>query len=145
MGGFVDVKGDVLLWENWRNGEPNNQNGNEDCVELHTSNIWNDIPCSVEKEAICQKTKVDVVINRQVVFEKSFTTPPNVILSVTKINAYPNANLRYDVKAVDVTTDGFRIKMTTWDNSHLPGPGGLAGRARYLIIIVIFPPILRFI
>uniref|UniRef100_A0A673KSF8 Si:ch73-343l4.8 n=1 Tax=Sinocyclocheilus rhinocerous TaxID=307959 RepID=A0A673KSF8_9TELE len=38
----------------WHNGEPNNQDGNEDCIELMPSNPvlnnWNDLPCSQEKK-----------------------------------------------------------------------------------------------
>ena len=55
--GFVDVKGGVLMWEDWNIGEPNNYAGNEDCVEVYRDALWNDIPCSYEKDAICQITK----------------------------------------------------------------------------------------
>uniref|UniRef100_A0A673L0Q7 Si:ch73-343l4.8 n=1 Tax=Sinocyclocheilus rhinocerous TaxID=307959 RepID=A0A673L0Q7_9TELE len=43
----------------WHNGEPNNQDGNEDCIELMPSNPvlnnWNDLPCSQEKKGFCEK------------------------------------------------------------------------------------------
>ncbi|KAI8775664.1 C-type lectin domain family 17, member A, partial [Biomphalaria glabrata] len=29
----------------WNNGEPNNYGGNEDCVEMYTSGVLNDINC----------------------------------------------------------------------------------------------------
>ena len=55
--GFVDVRGGVPMWENWNVGEPNNQDGNEDCVEAYRDAIWNDLSCFHERDAICQITK----------------------------------------------------------------------------------------
>ncbi|XP_050961773.1 C-type lectin domain family 4 member M-like [Labeo rohita] len=43
----------------WQATEPNNDRGNEDCVELASSlpplNNWNDLPCSINLKAICEK------------------------------------------------------------------------------------------
>uniref|UniRef100_A0A673KXP1 C-type lectin domain family 4 member M-like n=1 Tax=Sinocyclocheilus rhinocerous TaxID=307959 RepID=A0A673KXP1_9TELE len=48
----------------WFKGEPNNSNGNEDCIELNYNreetgwsplNSWNDYPCSEKKKGICEK------------------------------------------------------------------------------------------
>ncbi|XP_043094055.1 CD209 antigen-like protein C isoform X2 [Puntigrus tetrazona] len=43
----------------WLKGEPNNQDGNEDCIELIPShpvlNNWNDLPCSQKKKVFCEK------------------------------------------------------------------------------------------
>ncbi|XP_058638472.1 hepatic lectin-like isoform X2 [Onychostoma macrolepis] len=43
----------------WFNGEPNDQAGNEDCIELMPSNPilnnWNDLPCSEKRKGFCEK------------------------------------------------------------------------------------------
>ncbi|KAK9981558.1 hypothetical protein ABG768_001085 [Culter alburnus] len=43
----------------WFRGEPNNYEGNEDCVELiptnDSVNNWNDLPCSEKRKGICEK------------------------------------------------------------------------------------------
>ena len=41
----------------WTENEPNNQGGNEDCMEVYThehSFKWSDIPCSYKKPYICE-------------------------------------------------------------------------------------------
>ncbi|XP_048051984.1 CD209 antigen-like protein C [Megalobrama amblycephala] len=43
----------------WSNGQPDDYNGNEDCVELNPTqdpgNNWNDVPCSDKRKGICEK------------------------------------------------------------------------------------------
>ncbi|XP_052078292.1 CD209 antigen-like protein C [Mytilus californianus] len=38
----------------WRPGEPNDA-GSEDCLATHTG-VWNDIPCTAEKQFVCEKS-----------------------------------------------------------------------------------------
>uniref|UniRef100_A0A8C2CB30 CD209 antigen-like protein E n=1 Tax=Cyprinus carpio TaxID=7962 RepID=A0A8C2CB30_CYPCA len=43
----------------WFEGEPNDEDGNEDCVEIMAFssilNNWNDLPCSSKRKGICEK------------------------------------------------------------------------------------------
>ncbi|MFH1532523.1 MAG: CotH kinase family protein [Pseudomonadota bacterium] len=56
----LEVEG-VWLWAdgstpwylNWNNGEPNNS-GNEDCTQLLSSGLWNDIKCTSPMSVICE-------------------------------------------------------------------------------------------
>jgi len=70
IGGNDNVTEGIWTWEfdtkivnftNWYPGEPNNVNGNENCLNLFKSNIpgslttkWNDVPCSWLIHYICQ-------------------------------------------------------------------------------------------
>lgn len=42
------------LYENWDSGEPNDDDG-EDCVELRTSSLWNDLECGDARPFICER------------------------------------------------------------------------------------------
>ncbi|MBE7451293.1 MAG: hypothetical protein HS111_21080 [Kofleriaceae bacterium] len=42
------------LYENWDSGEPNNSD-NEDCGELRTNSLWNDVECSAARAFICER------------------------------------------------------------------------------------------
>ena len=44
-GTWTWVTGEPWAYEDWVSGEPNNDGGIEDCMELRTSTSWNDIPC----------------------------------------------------------------------------------------------------
>ena len=46
-GKFLWVSGEAFSFESWATGEPNNQNGGEDCAELrYEYNEWNDESCT---------------------------------------------------------------------------------------------------
>ena len=41
----------------WLSNQPNNGNGNEDCVVMDVHNgAWNDVPCDKKKFSICEST-----------------------------------------------------------------------------------------
>ena len=44
-GTFVWYDQSPVVYTNWAPGEPN-QNGDEDCVQIYTSGLWNDLSCS---------------------------------------------------------------------------------------------------
>jgi hypothetical protein len=53
-GTFVWPDGSPATYTNWNDGEPNNANGIEHCVELSsTTGGWNDIPCDGPRTYIC--------------------------------------------------------------------------------------------
>lgn len=49
----------ITTFENWRSGQPDNDNGREHCMELYielqSNETWNDAPCSYTKPFICEK------------------------------------------------------------------------------------------
>uniref|UniRef100_A0A667XEC2 C-type lectin domain-containing protein n=1 Tax=Myripristis murdjan TaxID=586833 RepID=A0A667XEC2_9TELE len=51
------VDGSPLVGEGfWQNGEPNDENGREDCAELISGvGEWNDMPCMHRQRWICEK------------------------------------------------------------------------------------------
>jgi len=52
-------------------------------------------------------------------FNKPFDTKPNVVLSVTQIDADKDFNQRYNVEAISVSRDGFTLKIRTWADSKV--------------------------
>uniref|UniRef100_A0A8C3SZG0 C-type lectin domain-containing protein n=1 Tax=Chelydra serpentina TaxID=8475 RepID=A0A8C3SZG0_CHESE len=48
----------LLIWalgySNWASNEPNNSEGIEDCVEVHSSGNWNDRSCAEKRLIICE-------------------------------------------------------------------------------------------
>ncbi|XP_050509201.1 mannose-binding protein C-like [Diabrotica virgifera virgifera] len=52
------LKGEAMVFTNWKAGEPNNANGNEDCLAISnggTSTGWDDEVCSVQLYPVCEK------------------------------------------------------------------------------------------
>ncbi|XP_069857965.1 C-type lectin domain family 4 member G isoform X1 [Dipodomys merriami] len=54
--GYKWLDGVSLTFSHWNTGEPNDSRGQEDCVMMLPSGLWNDAPCSSEKDSwICKK------------------------------------------------------------------------------------------
>jgi cysteine-rich repeat protein len=53
-GTYQWYSGEMFSYSNWSSGEPNNFNGNEDCVEILTSGQWNDMDCTSTRAYICE-------------------------------------------------------------------------------------------
>ena len=44
------------MFSNWREGEPNDQDGKEDCAIYLVSEegLWNDLPCCLYRDVLCE-------------------------------------------------------------------------------------------
>ncbi|KAI8042545.1 hypothetical protein M5D96_003858 [Drosophila gunungcola] len=52
-GEFVSESGNRPKILTFAHGEPNNQGGNEDCVDIYNG-VMNDLPCDLQRHFICQ-------------------------------------------------------------------------------------------
>ena len=43
---FVWADGSSSTYRNWYSGEPNDVEGNEDCVHIYGTEYWNDLSCT---------------------------------------------------------------------------------------------------
>lgn len=66
--------------------------------------------------------------NRDVIVEVTFDVPfdekPQIVLGITMLDASSEKNVRYDVKALSVSRDGFTIKVATWAETKIYGISG---------------------
>ncbi|KAH0507548.1 Pulmonary surfactant-associated protein D [Microtus ochrogaster] len=53
-GKFIYPTGDSLVYSNWAPGEPNNNGGSENCVEIFTNGQWNDKSCGEKRLFVCE-------------------------------------------------------------------------------------------
>uniref|UniRef100_A0A8C6W1R9 Pulmonary surfactant-associated protein D n=1 Tax=Nannospalax galili TaxID=1026970 RepID=A0A8C6W1R9_NANGA len=53
-GKFTYPTGEPLAYSNWAPGEPNNNGGAENCVEIFTNGQWNDKACGEQRLVICE-------------------------------------------------------------------------------------------
>lgn len=65
------------------------------------------------------KGEGDRQTNLEVKFKKPFSSKPKIVLSVTRIDASNDENLRYELAPSFVSNDGFLIKAKTWDKSKV--------------------------
>ncbi|XP_050514759.1 macrophage mannose receptor 1-like [Diabrotica virgifera virgifera] len=52
------LKGDPVVFTNWKVGEPNNAGSNEECLTVlksGTGSLWNDVPCDIKLVPVCEK------------------------------------------------------------------------------------------
>ena len=66
----------------------------------------------------------DRILQKEVRFSKPFESMPSVSVTVTFVDADKEQNERYDVKAINVSRDGFVIRIKTWNNTKIFGIGG---------------------
>ena len=55
---FYWIDGTPIEYDAWRSGEPNNDDGNENCAYIDvvaSYGGWNDIPCDIRNIVLCQK------------------------------------------------------------------------------------------
>lgn len=53
-GKFIYPSGEPLVYSNWAPGEPNNNGGSENCVEIFTNGKWNDKSCGEQRLVVCE-------------------------------------------------------------------------------------------
>ncbi|KAM4702869.1 uncharacterized protein WCC33_011405 [Rhinophrynus dorsalis] len=53
-GTFRYPNGAIISYSNWKIGEPNNEFGVEDCVEMYNTGKWNDKKCEEKRLMICE-------------------------------------------------------------------------------------------
>nr|XP_003224134.1 PREDICTED: mannose-binding protein C [Anolis carolinensis]XP_008114002.1 PREDICTED: mannose-binding protein C [Anolis carolinensis] len=51
---FVDLNGAPVRYTNWKSGEPNDYNNNEDCVVVLENQLWNDLNCEHKSPIFCE-------------------------------------------------------------------------------------------
>ncbi|MDY0081911.1 MAG: H-type lectin domain-containing protein [Ignavibacteriaceae bacterium] len=65
------------------------------------------------------KNNGDRNMTLEIQFDKSFEKAPQILLSVSQLDADKNSNSRYKAEAVSVSKDGFTIKVRTWADSRI--------------------------
>ncbi|XP_071962907.1 macrophage mannose receptor 1-like [Antedon mediterranea] len=121
---FTWVSTECSQYDNFEAAEPNNDGGNEDCVELYTtSGKWNDIPCNSTRAYVCEISNFE---DRK---PPSYgSSCPNDIHLLTK----PNERRLNVYWQPPVWTDDSSCFSNT-SNTHSPGevieiPNGVLGK-----------------
>jgi hypothetical protein len=61
---------------------------------------------------------------QEVNFLNPFESRPEVIVTVSTLDADKDSNVRFTVEATGISRDGFTIKVTTWGDTKIFGIGG---------------------
>jgi hypothetical protein len=76
------------------------------------------------KEFALDSGKGDRVAQIEITFATPFESKPEIAIAVSSLDASKDTNLRYSVKAIGVSRDGFTLQVKTWDDSKIFGIGG---------------------
>ncbi len=70
------------------------------------------------------KNDGDRVVQMEITFAKPFDTKPEVLVSVNYLDGDKNTNLRFELKTLSVSRDGFTIQVKTWSDTKIFAIGG---------------------
>ena len=70
------------------------------------------------------KNDGDRIVQLEVTFPKPFDVKPEVLVSVNYLDCNKDKNLRYEVKTISVSRDGFLVQVKTWSDSRIFAIGG---------------------
>jgi len=70
------------------------------------------------------KESGDRNVSLEITFAKPFETKPEVLVSVNYLDADKERNLRYEIKTLSVSRDGFSVQVKTWGDSRIYAIGG---------------------
>lgn len=70
------------------------------------------------------KESGDRSMEMEVTFAKPFESKPEVLVSVNYLDADKDLNLRYEVKTLSVSRDGFAVQVKTWGDTKIFAIGG---------------------
>lgn len=66
----------------------------------------------------------DRTIFVEVNFAEPFDVKPEVVLSVSHLDANKEQNMRYSISVMSVSRDAMTVKVRTWDKTQIFGIGG---------------------
>ena len=70
------------------------------------------------------KNDGDRSVQMEVTFPKPFDVKPEVLVSVNFIDTDKDKNLRYEIKTLSVSRDGFLVQVKTWSDAKIHAIGG---------------------
>ncbi len=70
------------------------------------------------------KNDGDRVVQMEVTFAKPFEVKPEVLVSVNYLDSDKDTNLRYELKTLSVSRDGFTVQVKTWGDTKIFAIGG---------------------
>ncbi len=70
------------------------------------------------------KNDGDRVVQIEVTFKTPFDVKPEVLVSVNFLDTDKTTNLRYEVKTISVSRDGFLVQVKTWSDTRIYAIGG---------------------